>query len=118
MLPFIPLNQCTAVRPMSLYYDISANTNPAQEYGRVRVVSRGGGIYHRAFVSGPIGNATAFKTGRACAYSGLWLLAYGNAGINEARKNGGIQRIASVEYDILAVGGVLYHRFCTVVQGE
>lgn len=59
---------------------------------------------------------TKGKTGRACA-QGILIFAFGDASIEEARNNGGITQIASIEYDTYNTIGI-YARLCTVVRGE
>ncbi len=96
-----------------------ANTNPAQEYGTIGVLYRGGGLIHKARVAGGIGqNAEPKKEGRACSHAVLWLVAWGDSSVDAARIDGKIQKIAYVEYDIQALMGYFYHRFCTLVHGE
>lgn len=94
------------------------NTNPAQEYGTIAVLATGGGLYHSNRVPGQIANAGTAKSGEACSHSVLWLVAWGDSSLNAARKAGQIQKIGLVEYDVRAIFGFFYHRFCTIVRGE
>lgn len=58
------------------------------------------------------------KTGRASAYSVLWLFSWGDAGTKAAAKNGDIKVIdcADAETKIVLFG--LYTRITTVVYGD
>ena len=96
----------------------ATNTNPAQEYGTIGVLFKGGGLYHDSTVAGQVGDAAFEKEGRACSHAVLWLFAWGDSGINTARLAGGITKISSVEYEITSLFGFFHHRFCTVVRGE
>ena len=108
------LPACTGV----MFVPGQTNTNPAQEYARSEAFYKGGCVQHHSLVGGSTGNARNLKMGRSCARSALWIVAWGNAGINAARKQGGIQKIALVEYEINAFGGFVFHEFCTIVHGE
>jgi hypothetical protein len=70
-------------------------------------------------VEGPI-NATASqantKRGSACAWSLLGLVALGDASINEAKSNGQIREVSSVDHESFNILGV-FATFCTVVRG-
>lgn len=71
-------------------------------------------------VRGPVeaeNGVTASKIGRACAHNILGLAAYGDASIAAAKKEGGVEQIASIDHDSLSVLSV-YSRFCTQVRGE
>lgn len=58
-----------------------------------------------------------FKTGKSCVVSVFGLFARGKSGINEAKINGNIHHVASVDYEVFNVLGV-YGKYCTVVKGE
>ena len=94
------------------------NTNPAQDYGEMAVLSKGGGIYHYNVTAGSIGNALARKQGKACSQSVLWLVAWGDSSLHAATESAGIKKIASVEYENQAIASFGFHKFCTVVWGE
>jgi hypothetical protein len=110
------LNNCSGIQ----YFTISntANTNPAQDYGRPSIAFKGGVVSHTEKVVGQIGNAKIEKSAQSCSYSLLWLLALGDSSIQTARKKGNIQKIALVEYEIYAYFGFFYTSFCTIVSGE
>ena len=57
------------------------------------------------------------KRGEACVISVLAIATGGDGSIAAAKANGGINRIASVDYDVMNVLGV-YGQYCTVVKGE
>jgi len=71
-------------------------------------------------VKGPIGVTTGTdtsKTGTACAKNFLGVVATGDASINAAKREGGIQSVTSVDHDTFTVMYV-YAAFCTVVRGN
>ena len=57
------------------------------------------------------------KRGEACVISVLAIASGGDASIGAAKANGGITKVASVDYDVMNVLGV-YGQYCTVVKGE
>jgi hypothetical protein len=59
----------------------------------------------------------ASKTGEACASSILGLVAIGDASVEAAKSQGGINDVSYVDYQIFSVLG-LYARLCTVVRGN
>ena len=110
------LNGCSGIQYFSL--SNTANTNPAQDYGRPSIAFKGGVVSHTEKVVGQIGNAKIEKSAQSCSYSILWLLALGDSSIQTARKKGEITKIALVEYEIYAYFGFIYNSFCTIVSGE
>jgi hypothetical protein len=86
-----------------------------------------------AVVFSPVGNGALFtdvrgplqaqngvapsKLGRACAHNIVGLVAYGDASIAAAKKQGGIEQIASIDHDSFSVLS-LYSRFCTQLRGD
>jgi len=71
-------------------------------------------------VKGPIGATTGTdtsKTGTACAKNILGIVATGDASIDAAKRQGGIQSVTSVDHDTFTVLSV-YASFCTVVRGN
>lgn len=71
-------------------------------------------------VKGPVtvGQAQhATKTGEACATNILGLITTGDASIDAAKQNGGINQVATVDHASKSVLG-LYSQFCTVAKGE
>jgi hypothetical protein len=61
-------------------------------------------------------NARASKTGKACAQNVLSVYASGDSSIEAAKKEGGITKIASVDYEINNY--IVYGKICTIVTGE
>ena len=71
-------------------------------------------------VDGPV-NATTFdqtaRSGSSCAFSLLGLIAWGNASIDEAKREGQIKQVASVDFSSFSLLGT-FGSFCTVVRGN
>ena len=57
------------------------------------------------------------KTGKACMNSYLALIAIGDASIDAAKKNGGINKVEKIDYEVRNILG-LYGEYCLVVQGK
>ena len=97
-----------------------ANTNPAPEYQHSpTIMAKGGLLFHTNTVPQQVGfNAKNTKSGEACSYGVLWLAAFGDQSIETAKKNGSIQKVASVEQRIMAVLGSVFQMNCTVVTGS
>ncbi len=76
------------------------------------------------WIEGPIANiddsVPSAREGRACAWNVLALVAVGDVRVSTAKRNGGITRVASVEYDSfeLVPYWQVYSRYCTVVRGD
>ena len=70
-------------------------------------------VYGPIHASERVGN----KEGVACAQSVLGLVATGDASIKEAARDGGISKIASVDYYTRSILGVI-GEFCTIVRGS
>jgi hypothetical protein len=71
-------------------------------------------------VIGPLGATSvpkATRAGMSCAASYLGWVALGDAGIEAAKRSGGISEVASVDHQSWSVLG-LYARFCTLVHGN
>ncbi|MCX6125120.1 MAG: TRL-like family protein [Proteobacteria bacterium] len=79
----------------------------------------GGIIYHD--VKGPndvvLGKQAGTKKGNACATNILGYVAFGDASIAAAKKNGGITEVSVVDYSSSNIIGV-YGTTCTVVHGS
>ena len=69
---------------------------------------------------GPI-TATSYdqsaRSGSSCAYSLLGLIAWGDAGIHAAKREGQIKQVASVDFTTFNLLGT-FGSFCTVVRGN
>ena len=58
------------------------------------------------------------KVGKSSYYSVLWLVAWGDAGVAAAAKNGDIAVINHMDKHTLAILGALYYRHTTIVYGN
>jgi len=67
-----------------------------------------------AATANPAGN----REGQSCAKSVLGLVAWGDASIENARRNGGITMISSVDTSYKSYLGLGYAVRCTVVRGR
>lgn len=66
-----------------------------------------------------VGNTpVASKHGEASAQSFLWLVAFGDAGIQTAARNGGLQVMHHADRQIVSVLFGLYFSTTTIVYGE
>jgi hypothetical protein len=71
-------------------------------------------------VSGPIGATTNIVTtreGKAKCSNILGLIATGDASIDTAKKNGGIQKVASVDYESFSILAI-YSSYTVIVRGD
>jgi len=57
------------------------------------------------------------KTGKACSFSVLSLVSGGDGSIAEAKKDGGITSVSTIDYSVNNVLG-FYGRYCTIVTGK
>ncbi len=77
----------------------------------------GGALYMD--VKGPIQTTAepgGSKAGKACSTTVFGLIAFGDASIERARKNGGVIKVSSVDHTSNNIIG--YGWFCTIVTGE
>lgn len=114
------LLSCTGIN-IGRLYPATANTNPAQDYAYMYTpVYRGGAIYHGNTVPGQLGYNynKANLTGKACSYSILWLVSFGDSTIKSAKEDGRITRVRSVDHEVLGILGFVFHRHCTIVTGS
>ncbi len=58
------------------------------------------------------------KTGEACASTILMLFTTGDMSLKTAASNGGISRVASIDYGWTNILGSVYMKSCTIVNGE
>lgn len=112
------LISCTGMNLRSWPLPAAPNTHPAQEYGVMTVMFKGGGVWHNNSIHKHIGPAKHERTGRACSASYLYLVALGDSSIETAKSDGAVSDIAMVEQEIFSILGGLYHRHCTIVIGE
>lgn len=77
------------------------------------------GIIYSGGTTGVTANndVSSAKTGKACVTSILSLVSSGDGSIKAAKDNGGITKVATVDYDAFNVLGV-YGNYCTIVTGE
>lgn len=64
------------------------------------------------------GTRTIQKTGHACAYGILGLVAWGDASQQAAALNGGITKVYAADETRMGVLGFVYREYCTVISGE
>lgn len=64
------------------------------------------------------GTRTMLKTGRACAYGVMGLVAWGDASQRAAAANGGIKKVYGADETRMGVLAFVYREYCTVVSGE
>jgi hypothetical protein len=110
---------CTGINMRTWPIPVSPNTNPLSSYADGGVVLKGGFFYHTASSVVYTGSARLDKSGRACSHSFFYLVALGSSRIYDAKVDGGINHIGMIEEEVLAyLGGIFYHRHCTIVVGE
>lgn len=111
--------QCTGWNLFRWATGAGSHTSPTPEYSSPNAILKGGLIIHRNTISGGVGQIREGKLyrGEACSWSALWLVAGGDSGLREAKKNAGIDFIHSVEYKQESTLGFFYHQFCTIVVG-
>ncbi|MBM4251645.1 MAG: hypothetical protein FJ146_06720 [Deltaproteobacteria bacterium] len=71
-------------------------------------------------VNGPIAPGVSMKRGKfgkACGQNVLGVVGWGDNSISTAQKSAGIEKIASVDYELTSILGV-YAKVCTEVRGE
>ena len=57
------------------------------------------------------------RMGKACGFNILGIFAAGDISIEKAKRNGGIQRVASVDKEVFSVLGA-FSQVCVIVTGE
>jgi hypothetical protein len=78
------------------------------------------GVYNGGTTLGAVANnddVKPIRTGKACVHSVLQLVSAGDGGIDAAKREGNITKVASVDYDFMNILGI-YGEYCTVVKGE
>jgi hypothetical protein len=73
------------------------------------------GAIDRAEVGGA--GKTDDKEGKVCANGILGLVAWGDAGLDAAKKAGGITEVQAVDHSIFSILGI-YTQGCTIVHGK
>ncbi|MCB1307797.1 MAG: TRL-like family protein [Leptospiraceae bacterium] len=76
-----------------------------------------GGLFSKTSIGVYATEVNAPKTGEACAFHVLGLVAVGDGSTESAALNGGISNIKSIDLESLSVLG-LYGQLCTVVKGD
>ena len=78
-----------------------------------------GGLYTKVVFGTNLGgsNIRDLKVGRSCVQTYLGLIALGDASIEAAKRQGGITRVAHVNYEATSFA-VFYARSCLIVHGE
>ncbi|MCX7811020.1 MAG: TRL-like family protein [Leptospiraceae bacterium] len=76
-----------------------------------------GGLFTSAKIGTYGTGKPASKTGEACASSILGLVAIGDASVEAAKSQGGINDVSYVDYQTFSILG-LYAKLCTVVRGN
>jgi len=84
-----------------------------------------GGLYAGAKGVGPSTQAQVTdgvrpgsKEGIACALGVLGIASWGDMSLATAKKNGGITRVATVDYKATDVLGIIFQKHCTVITGD
>jgi hypothetical protein len=62
-------------------------------------------------------NVKPVKTGEACVKSFFGLFTFGDGSIAQAKADGEITKVATVDYDVTNYLGA-YGQYCTIVKGE
>lgn len=85
----------------------------------VGILYSGGNFYNGStiIVDANVKSMVITKTGRACATSVLALVAVGDNSIEAAKRDGMINKVAIINYEVQNVLGV-YGTYCTVVKGD
>lgn len=71
--------------------------------------------------NGPVygtSNSNGSKVGTSAAYSLFWFVAWGDASVNTAARNGGISKIQNVDYLEVSILGSIFSLYETQVYGE
>ena len=76
-------------------------------------------VYNGGTMPGGVANngVKPIKTGKACVLTILQLVSAGDGGIDAAKRDGKITKVATVDYDFMSILGV-YGQYCTKVTGE
>jgi TRL-like protein family len=119
LIIMVSLTNCSGLNVLTRGLGWGATTNPTPDYANGIHLYKGGLFYHRHTVPGTIGlNADGSLKGESCSHSALYLISWGDSGIETAKKKSGITKVSSVEYEQMGILGTVYHRFCTIVIGN
>lgn len=75
-------------------------------------------IYRQEKIPGKIGNVEGLKSAKVCAYNFLFLVSAGDASITEAKRQGEIDRIRSVEIEVSSFLFIFFRRHCLILTGD
>ncbi len=86
----------------------------------LKLLLRGGGVYHKNTTPGQLGNNIGEKllVGESCSLSVLWLISWGDSTLESAKENGGIQKVGVIDRKSKSVFYRLYYEECIIVWGE
>lgn len=104
---------------MSRLLDLSLLAAPLALAGCAMVASPVGNAAIYTSVRGPVAVGEASRgtqAGEACAHNILGIVATGDASIAQAKRNGSVSAIESVDHHSTNILGV-YSQFCTIVTG-
>lgn len=76
-----------------------------------------GGFYVQGKQGIQDNNEPGSKEGRACMNSYLSFVAVGDASVEAAKRNGGITKVSTIDYEVNNVLGFM-GEYCTVVTGS
>lgn len=76
-----------------------------------------GAIYTGVKWDGAVGDAQDSKSGTTCAQNILGVVAIGDASINTAKGNGGIDKVAYVDHESTSILST-YSEYCVTAYGE
>ncbi|WP_244288652.1 TRL-like family protein [Leptospira dzoumogneensis] len=75
-------------------------------------------IYRQEKIPGKIGNVEGIKSAKVCVYNFLFLVSAGDASITEAKRQGEISRIHSVEIEVSSFLFIFVRRHCLILTGD
>jgi hypothetical protein len=90
------------------------------QIGNTQGFGPSGGIYsnYKVGISGN-GSLQGTKTAKSCLYKISFLVAFGDAGIEDAALEAGIKKVYTVDKEGFGIlNPILFHRLCTVITGE
>lgn len=76
-----------------------------------------GGLYTEGKMGVQADGADGEKNGRACMNSIMGLVAFGDASVRAAKRDGNIETVTSMDYEVENILGI-YGKYCLVVRGR
>lgn len=76
-----------------------------------------GSLYTEGKMGVQASGNTTDKEGRACMKSVLGAVAWGDASVEAAKREGGIQTVSTIDYEVENILGI-YGKYCLVVRGK